>query len=357
MPAAESGGLVLDELVAAVQPVDESQRTAALERSTGQVKPPGSLGRLEAVGAQLAAIAGATPPPAITEPFLVIAAGDHGVHAQGVTPWPQEITALMVGTFCAGGAAANALARTVGAEVTILDVGVAAELEDHPALRRANVRRGTRDLLIEDASSRDEAVAAVCAGAEAARDLLASGTDLLVLGDMGIANTTASAALIAAFTGSDAEVVTGRGTGIDDATLERKTKIVAGALERTGTRDALGTLASLGGLEHAALVGVCLAGAAARVPVLLDGVITNAAAVVAVALCPELGGYLIAGHRSVEPGARVALAHLCLEPLIDLELRLGEGTGALLAVPIVQAAAAALRDMSLLSDLGVGPGA
>jgi nicotinate-nucleotide--dimethylbenzimidazole phosphoribosyltransferase len=342
-------------LVDAVRPVDDHHRHLARERSDAQVKPPGSLGRLETLGARLCAIAGATPPPGIDAPALVIAAGDHGVHGQGVTPWPQEVTAMMIGAFCADGAAANALARTVGAEVTVLDVGVAGDVAPHPRLRPARVRPGTRDLLVEDAMTVDETEAAIGAGADLVRDLVADGADLLVLGDMGIGNTTASAALIAAVTGTSAAAVTGRGTGIDDATLERKAKVVAGALERTGPRDPLATLAALGGLEHAALVGVCLAGAAARVPVVLDGVITNAAAVVAAALCPDVAGYLVAGHRSVEPGAAVALAHLGLLPVLELDLRLGEGTGGLLAVPVVRAAAAALRDMLLLTDLGVGP--
>lgn len=351
MPAPD----LLTRLVAAVRPVDERQRHEAQQRSDAQAKPVGSLGRLEPVGAQLAAIAGCTPPPPVEAPALVVAAGDHGVHAQGVTPWPQDVTGLMVRALCTQGAAANALARTVGAGVTVLDVGVATDLGAHPRLRQARVRAGTRDLLVEHAMTLDEMTTAVGAGAELARDVIADGADLLVLGDMGIANTTASAALIAACTGTAPGVVTGRGTGIDDATYERKKKVVAGALRRVGNRAPAETLAALGGLEHAALVGVCLAGAAARIPILLDGVITDAAAVIAVALCPAARGHLIAGHRSAEPGAAVALEHLGLVPVLDLELRLGEGTGALLAVPVVRAAAAALRDVHQLADLGTGP--
>jgi nicotinate-nucleotide--dimethylbenzimidazole phosphoribosyltransferase len=344
-------------LIDAVLPVDEDHRRCAQERSDGQVKPPGSLGRLETLGAQLAAIAGTTPPPPVYAPALVIAAADHGVHARGVTPWPQEITAAMVGAFCADGAAANAIAGAVGAQVSVLDVGVAGEVTAHPRLRQARVRPGTRDLSVEDAMTPGEAEAAVLAGTTLARELIDDGADLLVLGDMGIANTTASAALIAGLTGSSPATVTGRGTGIDDTTLERKTAVVAEALARVGSRSTFETLAGLGGLEHAALVGVCLAGAAARVPVVLDGVITNAAALVACAMCPSVTGYLIAGHRSVEPGATVALKHLGLEPIVDLDLRLGEGTGGLLAVPVVRAAAAALREMLLLADIGARPDA
>lgn len=258
----------------------------------------------------------------------------------------------MVQTFCAGGAAANAIATTVGADVIVLDVGVLADLPDHSRLRKANVRRGTRDLAVEDAMSGDEVVAAVVAGATLAREVIDAGSDLLVLGDMGIANTTASAVLIAAFTGTSAAEVTGRGTGIDDDMLTRKTEVVAAAVARIAGRGPLEVLAAVGGLEHAALVGAILAAAATRVPVILDGVISDAAALAAVALHPIVGGHLVAGHRSVEPGATVALRALGAQPLVDLGLRLGEGTGALLAVPIVQAAAATLRDMVLLADLG-----
>lgn len=344
----------LADLVGAIQPVDDEAVTAARARHAELAKPPGSLGELENVGARLAGIAGRVPPPIPRRPALVIAAGDHGVHAQGVTPWPQAITALMVEAFCEAGAAANVLARTVGSQVAVLDVGVSAELDPHPALRSAKVRRGTRDLSIEDAMTHDECVAAVEAGHRLAMELVEEGADLLLTGDMGIANTTASAALIAAFTGESPAAVTGRGTGIDDAMLAHKTAVVERALVRHGDRsEAVEVLSSLGGLEHAALVGVILAGATARVPVVLDGVIADAAALAAIRICPLSSGYLIAGHRSAEPGASIALAHLGLVPLIDLGLRLGEGTGALLAVPSVQAAAAVLAEMATLTDLGV----
>jgi nicotinate-nucleotide--dimethylbenzimidazole phosphoribosyltransferase len=344
----------LDSLIAAVAPVNERTAGEARARHAALAKPVGALGRLEDLGVALAAIAGRCPPPVPGRPALVICAADHGVHAEGVTPWPQAVTAAMVGAFCRDGAAANALAGVVGVEVHVLDVGVAADLPDHPRLHRRRVRPGTRDLMVEDAMTRDETAAAILAGAAVAGDLLAAGADLLVTGDMGIANTTASAALIAAFAGRPAAAVTGRGTGIDDAMLAHKTAVIGAALDRHGPRDPtdpLATLAALGGLEHAALVGIMLAGAAARVPVLLDGVIAGAAALAASALCPDVTGYLVAGHRSAEPGATIALTHLGLAPLIDLELRLGEGTGALLAVPVVRAAAAALDTMLTLEDL------
>lgn len=338
-------------LIPPVVPVDERARAAAAEGIAALATPPGALGRLGELATHLAAIAGRSTPPQVRRPGLIIAAGDHGVQGSGVTPYPQEVTALMVRTFCAGRATANVLAAAVGADVTVLDVGVAGELAAHPALHARRVRAGTRDLAEGPAMTAEECAAAVRAGAETAHELLGAGTDLLVTGDMGIGNTTASAALIAAFTGADPASVTGRGSGVDDATLARKRVVVADAVERHRGEDAWARLAGLGGLEHAALVGVLLAGAAARVPVLLDGVIAAAAAVVAVALAPAAAGYLIAGHRSTEPGATVALDHLGLEPLLDLDLRLGEGSGALLAVPTVRAASALLSGVATLDDV------
>ncbi len=341
------------ELAAAIPPVDEASAAGARERHDTLAKPKGSLGRLEQLGCQLAAIAGACPPPLPARAAVVVCAGDHGVLAQGVSPWPQEVTAAMVKTFCAGKAAINVLADTIGAEVTVLDVGVAGELEPHPRLRRANVRPGTRDLSREPALTRDEAARAILAGADLVGDLRRGGAELVVGGDMGIGNTTAAACLVAAFARLPASQTTGRGTGVDDATYERKVALVRAALElhEPSPRDPLGVLACFGGLEHAALCGLYLAAARERLPIVLDGVAANAAALAAVAFSPELRGYLIAGHRSTEPGAAAALAALGLEPLLDLELRLGEGTGALLALPLVRAAAAVLHGMATIADV------
>jgi nicotinate-nucleotide--dimethylbenzimidazole phosphoribosyltransferase len=286
---------------------------------------------------------------------VAVFAADHGVHAQGVTPWPQEVTRQMVANFLAGGAAVNAFAAQTGARVVVVDVGVAGELDDVPDLLHRKVRAGTRDLTVEPAMTRDEAVQAVEVGIDVAQQLVAEGARCLVTGDMGIANTTASAALVAVLTGSDPADVTGRGTGIDDAMLAHKTDVVrrALALHAPDAVDPLGALAAVGGLEHAALAGFVLGAAAARVPVVLDGVIAGAAALVAAALSPDCLAACIAGHRSAEPGHSVALAHLGLEPLLDLGLRLGEGTGALLAVPLVQAAVRALTDMATFDSAGV----
>jgi nicotinate-nucleotide--dimethylbenzimidazole phosphoribosyltransferase len=345
------------ELVAEIPPVDEAAVREARELQMGLAKPPGSLGRLEDLGARLAGIGEVCPPPIPENPAVVICAGDHGVLGRGVSPWPQAVTAAMVENFCDGKAAVNAIARTVGARVSVLDVGVVDELDDHPLLRAAKVRRGTDDLSRRPTMSRDEAARAVMAGAWVVEELVESGAvDLLVTGDMGIGNTTPAACLVTTFTRRPPEETTGRGTGIDDETFELKVSVVEEALDlhAPDPSDPLEVLAQVGGLEHAALVGVILAGAVYGVPVVLDGVVSNSAALVAGALVPHSAGYLVAGHRSAEPGARIALEHLELEPLLDLDLRLGEGTGGLLAVPLVQAAARTLSEMATLKELGFG---
>ncbi|MGH3476360.1 MAG: nicotinate-nucleotide--dimethylbenzimidazole phosphoribosyltransferase [Nocardioidaceae bacterium] len=344
--------MTLDELVQTIRPPDADAANAARERHTRLAKPPGSLGRLEALGTQLAGIAGRCPPPVPSAPVVVVAAGDHGVHARGVSDWPQSVTSAMVATVAGGGAAVNAIAHAVGATVTAVDVGTMGSGTPPPGVRDRRVRAGTRDLTAEPAMTIEECTAAIAVGAEAADEALAAGADLLATGEVGIANTTPSACLIAALTGVAPEAVTGRGANLDDTRTSRKLDAVKSALARHGgDRDPLGVLASLGGLEHAALVGVVLAGAAARAPVVVDGVISGAAALAAVALCPDAAGYLIPGHASAEPGGRALADRLGRPPLIDLELRLGEGTGALLAVPLVRSAAAVLTDMATLDSV------
>ncbi len=349
------GAGLLSETIEAVRPADPAAAAEARDRQARLTKPPGALGVLEDLSVRLAGLAGCCPPPLPSPAAVAVFAGDHGVHAQGVTPWPQEVTVQMVVNFLAGGAAVNAFAGQVGAEVVVVDVGVAGALDPVPGLLPRKVRAGTRDMTVEPAMTRAEAVRALEIGIEVARDLVAAGNRCLLTGDMGIANTTASAALIAAFTGADPAEVTGRGTGIDDATLARKTDVVRAALGRhpPDPADPVGVLAALGGLEHAALAGYVLGAAALRVPVLLDGVIAGAAALVAAALAPHCLDACLAGHRSAEPGHTVALAALRLRPLVDLELRLGEGTGAVLALPLVQAAVAALTQMATFDSAGV----
>jgi len=346
---------LLDETIAAIGPLDPAAVAAARARQDSLTKPRASLGALEDVSVQLAGLAGRCPPPLPEPATVAVFAGDHGVHAQGVTPWPQEVTAQMVANFAAGGAVINALAAQSGADVVVVDVGVASDLESVPGLVVRKVGRGTHDMTREPAMTRAEARAAIDVGIGVARDLVAGGMRCLLTGDMGIANTTPAAALIAVFTGAAPADVTGRGTGIDDATLTRKVGVVARALARhhPDPADPLGVLAAVGGFEHAALAGYVLGAAAARVPIVLDGVIACAAALAARALAPDTTAAMIAGHRSVEPGASVALAALGLTPLVDLRMRLGEGSGAMLALPIVQGAARVLRDVATFDAAGV----
>jgi nicotinate-nucleotide--dimethylbenzimidazole phosphoribosyltransferase len=361
-------------MIDGISPLDQEAMEAARALHARLTKPAGSLGALEELSVRLAGLAGECPPPLPEPAAVAIFAGDHGVHAQGVTPWPQEVTGQMVANFLSGGAVVNAFARQVGASVTVVDVGVLDDLGwgagagDRPAEKRsdeeggsrpglvtAKVRAGTRDMTAQPALTRDEVSAALETGARVAFRLVDEGARALVTGDMGIANTTPAAALIAAFTGAGADAVTGRGTGIDDYRYARKVAVVRAALEthNPDPTDPVGVLAAVGGLEHAAIAGFILGGASRRVPVILDGVIAVSAALAAAALAPDAVGAMVAGHRSAEPGATVALAHLDLEPLIDLGLRLGEGTGAVLAVPIVASAVRVLHEVATFDSAGV----
>ncbi|MFI7209645.1 nicotinate-nucleotide--dimethylbenzimidazole phosphoribosyltransferase [Micromonospora maritima] len=376
---------MLESTVAAIRPLDEAAMATARELQGRLTKPAGSLGALEPLSVRLAGLAGTCPPPLPDQAAVAIFAGDHGVHAQGVSPWPQEVTAQMIGNFLAGGAVVNAFARQAGASVTVVDVGVATPLSatppdpaaraadpagpptltadvvatpadpDGPRLVVANVRAGTRDMTVTAALTRDEARAAVETGIRVAGELVDGGAGILLTGDMGIGNTTPAAALVAVFTGVDAAAATGRGTGVDDETYERKVAVVRAALARHAPdpADPLGVLAAVGGLEHAALAGLILGAAARRVPVLLDGVIAVSAALAAAAFAPDAVGAMVAGHRSAEPGATAALRHLGLDPLIDLGLRLGEGTGALLALPVVTGAVRVLHEVATFDSAGV----
>jgi nicotinate-nucleotide--dimethylbenzimidazole phosphoribosyltransferase len=337
-------------------PPDGDAMAAARRHHLRLTKPPGSLGRLEDLGVVLAGIAAACPPPPPRPAAVAIFAGDHGVHAQGVSPWPQEVTGQMVANFLAGGAAINVLARQAGAHVVVVDVGVAGPLDPAPGLVDARVRSGTADLAVGPAMTPGEARQALDAGAATAARLVAGGARCLVTGDMGIANTTPAAALVATLSGRPADAVTGRGTGIDDDALRRKSDLVAAAVARARAAhgdDVLGLVAEVGGLEHVALAGFVCAGVALEVPVVVDGVIAAAGLLIASRLVPGVERGVIAGHRSVEPGASAVLDDLGLDPLIDLDLRLGEGTGAALALPLVEAAARVLAEMATFDQAGV----
>jgi nicotinate-nucleotide--dimethylbenzimidazole phosphoribosyltransferase len=344
---------------ALVGPVDSDAERRALDHHDQLTKPPGSLGQLEALGVQLASIAGEDPPPRPVPAAVAVFAGDHGVLAEGVTPWPQEVTGQMVANFVAGGAAINVLARQAGASVTVVDVGVASDLDalgldGAPGLLRRNVRKGTGNLATGPAMSEAEARQALDVGAAVAAQLVGDGARALVTGEMGIGNTTPSAAITAAITGRSAAEITGRGTGIDDDTLARKVAVVERALGRLPARaGAIDVLAEVGGLEIAGLVGFIVGGASHRVPVVVDGAIAGAALLLAHELCPEVLPYVVAGHRSTEPGAAAVLHHLGLEPVLDLGLRLGEGSGACLALAVLDAAARVLREMATFDSAAV----
>lgn len=352
---------LIAETIQAVRPPDEAAMREARGRQARLTKPPGALGELEDLSVRLAGLAGRCPPPPPEPATVAIFAADHGVHAQGVTPWPQRVTAQMVANFLAGGAVANAFAAQVGAGIVVVDIGVATDLPAASGLLNRKVAYGTADLTRAPAMAPEQARAAVRTGIETAGELIDAGSRCLVTGDMGIANTTAAAALVAAFTGLPPEQATGRGTGIDDATYARKVEVIGRALARHGLggrpvrhpEGPMGTLAAVGGLEHAALTGLILGAAARRIPVVLDGVSAGAAALAAAALAPDALGACVAGHRSAEPGHAATLDHLGLRPLVDLGLRLGEGTGALLALPLVQGAVRVLHEVATFDSAGV----
>ena len=347
----------LQTLVSSIPEPDLNARNRALERQATLTKPRGALGRLEEISVWLAGVYG-TEKPVVNGKAVIVCAGDHGVTAEGVSAYPSSVTPAMVLNFLSGGAAVNAIAATVASVVTVLDAGVNADLPAHPNLISSKVRRGTGNIATEPAMTRFEVVQAILAGANAARVVVQNGVNLLAVGEMGIGNTTPSAAITALITGLSPRAVTGRGTGVQDDALEHKIHVVERCLERArrsglGAHDGLGILEHLGGLEIAAMVGVMLEGARSRVPVIVDGFIAGAAALVATTLEPKVRAFLTASHVSQEPGHRVQLEHLGFEPLFNLDLRLGEGTGALLAMPIIEAAARTLSDMATFAEAHV----
>lgn len=344
----------LQRTIAQVGPLDRKVMAAARARQANLTKPAGSLGRLEALSVQLAGIFGEITPQ-IKRKVIIVAAGDHGVVQEGVSAYPSEVTRQMVLNFLRGGAAINVLARHVGADVVVVDAGVAGDLPYHPSLRTLKIGRGTRNMAQGPAMSTAQALRCVEEGVNLATAEAAKGADLFVPGDMGIGNTTSASAITAAMTGVAVEVVTGRGTGVTDEGLARKIDVVRRALDknRPDSKDALDVLAKVGGFEIGVLAGVILGGAAARRPVVMDGFISGAAALIAVGLCPRVKDYLIASHRSVEPGHRTQQAYLRLQPLLDLRMRLGEGTGGALAIPLIEAAAKCLKEMATFGEAGV----
>lgn len=347
-----------DAVFAPVTAPDAEVAAAARDRQTQLTKPPGSLGRLEDLAVWAASCQGVCPPRALRRARVVVFAADHGVTAAGVSAFPSAVTGQMVATFDAGGAAINVLAEVAGATVRVADIAVDCDQPLSPAIGAHKVRRGSGNIAVEDALSAEETMAAVMAGRQIADEEIDTGADLLIAGEMGIGNTTAATALVAALTGAEPVVAVGRGTGIDDLGWMRKTGAVRDALyrARTVTGDPLGLLQVCGGADLAAMAGFLAQAAVRRTPVLLDGLVVTAAALVAENLAPGARAWWQAGHRSTEPAHSLALSQLGLEPIIDLGMRLGEGTGAAVALPIVRAAIATLASMATFEEAAVaGP--
>jgi nicotinate-nucleotide--dimethylbenzimidazole phosphoribosyltransferase len=337
-----------------LQPINDSTARAIRARLDRLTKPRGSLGRLEDLAVWYGSIRGAAR-LGLPQKTVVVFAADHGIAAEGVSAYPQEVTAQMVYNFLRGGAGINVLARHTDARVVVVDVGVAQDFPALEGLERRKIRRGTANMAREPAMTRAEAVAALEVGMNIAERQVDGGTDLLGIGDMGIANTTASSAITAVVTGEPVERVTGRGTGVDEEALVRKKRVLERilALHRPDPSDPLDVLSKVGGLEIAAMAGAILGASQRRVPVVLDGFISGAAGLIAATLEPAVRPYLLASHRSAEPGHRAVLEWLGLQPVLDLGLRLGEGTGAVLAMGLVDAAMKVLNEMATFGEAGV----
>lgn len=344
---------MLEEIIAQIGDLNEEVMTAARERQNNLTKPPGSLGVLEDITIRLAGIL-ETPVPSISGKTVLIMAGDHGVVEEGVSAWPSEVSVQMLQNFVAGGAAINVLARHAGAKLVLVDVGVKAQM-DLPGVSNCKVRPGTGNMTQGPAMTREEAAKAVQVGFSQAQAAIAQGANLIATGDMGIGNTTPSSAILATFSGMPVAKVIGRGTGVDDAGLRKKIAAVEKALavNKPDPRDALDVLCKVGGLEIAAIAGVILGGAVCRVPVLVDGFISGAGALVAAKLAPKAKNFMFASHLSEEPGHRYMLELLDLQPLLKMKMRLGEGTGAVLAMPVVEAACKIQAEMATFQSAGV----
>jgi len=347
-----------------ITPPDQQAHREAVARHEQLTKPPGSLGRLEELGVWATACQGACPPHPFVRPQVVVFAGDHGIAAHGVSAYPSEVTQQMVGNFLSGGAAVNVLAAVAGASVRVVDVAVDCDAADPatvtapPLVTRHKVRRGSGAIHLQDALTDAEVIQALDAGVTIADEEVDRGADLLVAGDMGIGNTTPASVLVAALTGTEPVAVVGRGTGIDDAGWMRKAAAIRDALRRARPliADPLALVRTAGGADIAAMAGFLAQAAVRRTPVILDGVVVGAAAMLAEELAPGARQWWVAGHRSVEPAHTLALAHLELTPILDLGMRLGEGSGAVVALPLVQMAVRILAEMATFADAGVsGP--
>jgi nicotinate-nucleotide--dimethylbenzimidazole phosphoribosyltransferase len=344
----------INHVIARIKPLDEKAMAEARKRQDSLTKPQGSLGQLESVSIRVAGIKG-EPRPRIIHKVIFTLAGDHGITEEGVSAYPSEVTPQMVYNFLRGGAGINVLARHVGARVVVADLGVASVLERHPDLKNKKVAMGTQNMTKGPAMSREEAIRSIEAGIELVEEELANGIDILGTGDMGIGNTTPSSAITAVFTCADLGTVTGRGTGLDDEGWRRKLKVIQKALEinQPDSTDGIDVLSKVGGFEIGGIAGVILGGARHRIPVVIDGFISGAAALIATSLSSQVKPYLIASHRSPEQGHKILLEYLGLKPLLNLDLRLGEGTGAALGIFLVEASLKILDEMATFAEASV----
>jgi len=348
---------LLSNTIEMIRPLDKKAMAEVQARHDQLTKPQGSLGRLEELSIQLAGIQGKSIPQ-IRHKAIITMAGDHGVVAEKVGNWPQDVTAQMVANFLSGGAGINVIARQAGARIVVVDMGVASELEPNPQLLSRKVALGTQNIALGPAMTAEQAITAIETGIEIVSAEVAKGLDIVGTGDMGIGNTTASSAICAVMTGRRVAEVTGRGTGISDEQLAHKVEVINRALvvNHPDPNQPLDVLAKVGGFEIGGLVGVMLASAAHRLPVVIDGFISGASALIATGLAPGLKDYLIAAHVSAEAGHKLLLKHLGLKPLLDLGMRLGEGTGAVLGIFLAEAAARVLAEMSTFAEAGVSEG-
>ena len=345
---------LIDQTLEAIGPLNEAAMAAARARQDTLTKPPGSLGRLEEISILLAGMFGEDIPH-IRRKSVILAAGDHGVVAEGVSAYPQEVTPQMVYNFLRGGAGINVLARHAGSEIMVLDAGVAADLTPHPLLRQVKIGRGTNNMAVGPAMTKEQAIKCLETGIDAAREQIAEGADLIACGEMGIGNTTPSSAITAVITGVDPAITTGRGTGLDDPALAHKIEVIRRSItvNQPNPKDGLDVLTKIGGFEIGVLSGAMLGTAASHRPVVIDGFISGAAALIAWVISPAARNYFLASHQSVEPGHRVGLEAMGLNPLLDMNLRLGEGTGAALAMHIISASALCLAEMATFAEAGV----
>jgi len=346
--------MTLEALIARIQPLDQEAIASARARQNMLTKPQGSLGKLENLSIQIAGITG-QPRPHINHKVVTVMAGDHGVVAEGVSVFPQEVTPQMVMNFLYGGAAINVLSKHVGARVVIVDMGVAAPIDAHPQLISRRVGSGTGNIAKGPAMTRAQGVESILSGVEIVEAEIAKGLDILATGDMGIGNTTPSAAIACVVTGKSASEIVGRGTGVDDEGLRRKILAVENALKvnQPDMKDGLDILCKVGGFEIGGLAGAILGAAANRRPVVIDGFISTAAAIIAATVAPQVKDYLIAAHCSQELGHRLMMEWLGVTPLLDMNMRLGEGTGAALAMSIVEASCKILDEMATFGEAGV----